>query len=248
MRVAVCWAPPAADPLWALGSAWLGRDAESGLAISQPDIPNLAALTESPCRYGFHATLKAPIILAGTFDAFLADARALARTLKPARLPPLAVRALDGFAALCPATEVPDLAVLAASVVTELDHHRRPEEPEKRARRGLGAGWWEGSSRGSAGTEGSRGTSKRPSLPPRHSSTPPPRFSRSAASHVAKQIRKRCFEPRRNDQSCHSETANQASQGFLIRHFPPSNSKGNRPSVPKYSSKASLTPCQCFSG
>jgi Protein of unknown function (DUF1045) len=138
MRVAVYWAPPAADPLWALGSAWLGRDAESGLAIPQPDIPDLAALTESPRRYGFHTTLKAPIILAGSFDAFHADARALARTLKPARLPPLAVHALDGFAALCPTTEIPDLTALAASVVTELDHHRRPEEPEKRARRGLG--------------------------------------------------------------------------------------------------------------
>jgi Protein of unknown function (DUF1045) len=138
MRVAVYWTPPAADPLFALGSAWLGRDAETGLALPQPEIPDLAALTESPRRYGFHATLKAPIMLAGTFDSFLADARALARTLKPAPLPSLAVRALDGFAALCPTLECPELTALAASVVTELDHHRLAEEPDKQARRSLG--------------------------------------------------------------------------------------------------------------
>ncbi len=138
MRVAIYWAPPATDPLWQLGSAWLGRDAETGRTVPQPHIPDLAALTKSPRRYGFHATLKAPITLAGTFEAFLADARALARTLKPVSLPPLAVRALDGFAALCPTTEAPELTAFAASVVTELDHHRVPEEPEKQARRAIG--------------------------------------------------------------------------------------------------------------
>ncbi len=146
MRVAVYWAPPAADPhadpdadfLWALGSAWLGRDSETGLPVPQPDVPGLAALTASPRRYGFHATLKAPITLAGRFEEFLADAQALARTLRPARLPALAVRALDGFAALCPTAESPELTALAASVVTALDHHRLPEAQEEQARRSLG--------------------------------------------------------------------------------------------------------------
>ncbi len=138
MRVAVYWAPPATDPLWALGSAWLGRDAETGRALLQPDLPDLAALTESPRRYGFHATLKAPIRLAGTYEAFLADAKTLARTLKPAALPPLAVRALDGFAALSFTEEAPALAALAAAAVTGLDHHRLPEAPETQTSRALG--------------------------------------------------------------------------------------------------------------
>jgi hypothetical protein len=148
MRVALYWAPPADDPpagdppagdkLWALGRAWLGRDAETGLAVAQPDVPGLAALTESPRRYGFHATLKAPIALAGTFEEFLADARALARKLSAATLPPLAVRKLGDFAALCPTEEIPDLAALAAAVVTGLDHHRLPEPPEMAARRARG--------------------------------------------------------------------------------------------------------------
>ena len=138
MRVAVYWAPPARDPLWALGSSWLGRDAETGSAVPQPDVPDLPALTESPRRYGFHATLKAPMMLAGSYEAFLEDACALARTLKPARLPPLAIRALDGFAALCPTDEAPELAALAGAVVTKLDRHRLPEAPEKQASRALG--------------------------------------------------------------------------------------------------------------
>ncbi len=138
MRVAVYWAPPAKDPLWALGSSWLGRDAETGRAMSQPDVPGLAALTESPRRYGFHATLKAPMRLTGSYEAFLEDARALARTLKPACLPPLAIHSLDGFAALCPPEEAPELVALAAAVVTELDHHRLPEAAEKQASRALG--------------------------------------------------------------------------------------------------------------
>jgi hypothetical protein len=138
MRVAVYWAPPANDPLWMLGAAWLGRDAETGRAVPQPDMPGLAALTESPRRYGFHATLKAPMTLAGGFEEFLADAQTLARALKPSRLPALAVQALDGFAALCPTAEIPELAALAAAVVTKLDHHRLPEAPEKQASRALG--------------------------------------------------------------------------------------------------------------
>ena len=143
MRVALYWAPPADDPpagdrLWALGSAWLGRDAETGLAVAQPDMPGLAALTASPRRYGFHATLKAPIALAGTFEEFLADARALARKLNAATLPPLAVRKLGDFAALCPTGEIPELAALAAAVVTGLDHHRLAEAPEMAARRARG--------------------------------------------------------------------------------------------------------------
>jgi hypothetical protein len=61
---------------------------------------------------------------------------------------------------------------------------------------GRGAGWWKGSSPGAAGTEGSRGTSKRPALPRKHSSTPPRQGSRSDASAVAKQIRNGLLEVR----------------------------------------------------
>jgi hypothetical protein len=138
MRAAVYWAPPVSDPLWTLGSAWLGRDAEIDRAVLQPDVPELSALTGSPRRYGFHATLKAPISLSGTLEAFLADAEALARTLESAMLPPLAVRVIGGFAALCPTEESPALTALAAAVVTRLDHHRLAEDSEKATDRAHG--------------------------------------------------------------------------------------------------------------
>ena len=35
-RLALYWAPAFDDPLHARGSAWLGRDAETGAAVAQP--------------------------------------------------------------------------------------------------------------------------------------------------------------------------------------------------------------------
>src|SRR4051812_29789724 len=61
-RLALYWAPEVDDPLHHLGSAWLGRDAESGAPVPQPKLPglDLAALTADPRGYGLHATLKPP--------------------------------------------------------------------------------------------------------------------------------------------------------------------------------------------
>jgi hypothetical protein len=39
MRAAVYWAPRIDDPLHALGSRWLGRDAETGARLEQPALP-----------------------------------------------------------------------------------------------------------------------------------------------------------------------------------------------------------------
>ena len=41
MRVALYWAPALDDPLHALGSAWLGRDAETGATLPQTVLPGL---------------------------------------------------------------------------------------------------------------------------------------------------------------------------------------------------------------
>ncbi|MFC7693522.1 hypothetical protein ACFQY5_32275 [Paeniroseomonas aquatica] len=61
-RLALYWAPGYDDPLHRLGSAWLGRDAESGAPMHQPVLPGLdiAELTADPRGYGLHATLKPP--------------------------------------------------------------------------------------------------------------------------------------------------------------------------------------------
>jgi hypothetical protein len=137
-RAAVYYAPEVSDPLWTRGCAWLGRDPERGEAVEPPSVFDLAALTSSPRRYGFHATLKPPMRLAGTFAAFLADVRALAATLQPFALPTLGVVALGRFIALCPVEPSDALQALADACVMRLDAHRRPESDAEQAKRGIG--------------------------------------------------------------------------------------------------------------
>ncbi|TVQ39233.1 MAG: hypothetical protein EA356_01915, partial [Geminicoccaceae bacterium] len=68
-RQAIYFAPAPTTDLHRFASAWLGRDAYTGEVLSQPLVEGiraerLHALTASPRRYGFHATLKAPFRLA----------------------------------------------------------------------------------------------------------------------------------------------------------------------------------------
>ncbi|WP_309139578.1 DUF1045 domain-containing protein [Siccirubricoccus sp. G192] len=136
-RVALYWAPEPDDPLHALGSTWLGRDAESGAALPQPALPGLgiAELTADPRRYGLHATLKPPFRLALPYAEALAATRALTARLAPFELPPLAVRDLEGFLALREAAPCPALQSLADACVEALDPCRAPPEAPELARR-----------------------------------------------------------------------------------------------------------------
>ncbi len=135
MRVAVYYAPAPADPLWRAGCAWLGRDPETAATLPQPDLPGIAEWTASPRQYGLHATLKPPMRLATSYAALLADAAALAETLAPFDLPPLAVADLSGFLALRETRPSPELHALADACVAGLDAHRAPPGPAELARR-----------------------------------------------------------------------------------------------------------------
>lgn len=135
MRVAVYYAPDPADPLWRAGCAWLGRDPETGAAPQQPDLPGIAEVTAEPRLYGLHCTLKAPIRLASSYPAFRADVAALANTIRPFELPPLAVADLSGFLALRETRSSPELQALADACVAWLDPHRLPPEAAELARR-----------------------------------------------------------------------------------------------------------------
>ena len=132
-RAALYYAPEAEDPLWARGCAWLGRNPETGeiLASAYP------ALTAAPRRYGFHATLKAPIPLRHGLDAFVQDATALAARTSMFDLAPLKVTALGTFLALC-YEACPAMDALAADCVVALDHHRLPEDAAAQAKRAAG--------------------------------------------------------------------------------------------------------------
>lgn len=142
MRAAIYWAPEATDPLHALGSAWLGRDAETAAQVRQPDLPGIAELTADPRSYGLHATLKPPFRLARGYSALREDVADLAATIRPFALPALAVMDLKGFLALRETAPCPPLHGLADLCLRELDHHRaRADDAElaRRRRAGLSA-------------------------------------------------------------------------------------------------------------
>lgn len=136
-RYAVYYAPPANSALWRLGSQWLGRDAETGAALPQPEIPELAALTVSPRRYGLHATLKAPIRLAaGTTEAEFLDAVAGWAATEPRfSLPSLEVGSLGDFLALRLSRPCADLMEMAGRCVRTLDRFRSPSTETELRRR-----------------------------------------------------------------------------------------------------------------
>lgn len=136
-RLALHWAPALDDPLHARGSAWLGRDAETGATLPQPVLPGLdiATLTADPRGYGLHATLKPPFRLAVSWAEALQAAEALAARLVPFDLPSLAVQDLDGFLALRETAPCPGLRALADACVEALDPCRAPPDEAELARR-----------------------------------------------------------------------------------------------------------------
>jgi hypothetical protein len=138
MRVAAYWAPRVDDPLHALGSAWLGRDAETGAAIPQATLPGLdiAAITADARGYGLHATLKPPFHLRGSWHALREDAMALAARTRPFALPPLRLVQHHGFLALMESGKSVALQAFCDACVTALDGHRAaPTEAEIARRR-----------------------------------------------------------------------------------------------------------------
>ena len=131
-------APPGSD-LAELGANWLGWDVAAGKSRSQPAVEgiDIAAVTASPHRYGFHATLKAPFVLRdGTTDAdLLAAASTYAESRPPVQAPPLKLASLDGFTALVLAEPGPAVTGRAADIVEAFDGFRRPLTAEERTRR-----------------------------------------------------------------------------------------------------------------
>lgn len=133
-------APP--GPLADFGAAWLGWDIATGLPIQHPIIQGLsddiAELTNTPRKYGFHGTVKPPFRLAkGTTARELSRATAaLCKEARPVTLQGLELAQLGRFLALIPTGDAFPLAQLAAQIVKELDHYRAsPTEAELTKRR-----------------------------------------------------------------------------------------------------------------
>ncbi len=139
VRVAIYYAPELDDPLWAAGCAWLGRDPERGVAVRQPEIEGIAAVTAEARGYGFHCTLKPPMRLATSYGAFRDDVAAMVQSLRPFEMPGLAVADLSGFLAVRETAPCPALQALADACVAWPDRHRLPPDTsELQRRRGTG--------------------------------------------------------------------------------------------------------------
>ena len=146
-RYALYFAPAPDTAIWLFGIGWLGRDPISGAAIPQPKVPGLspeqlAAATESPRNYGFHATMKPPFHLAeGTSaDALIAEARSFASLHRSFDAPPVSIKRIGRFQAFALTTSSPEMNQLAADCVTHFDRFRAPPseaELAKRRERGL---------------------------------------------------------------------------------------------------------------
>ncbi|SOC03399.1 DUF1045 domain-containing protein [Rhodobacter maris] len=129
---------PAERGLAQAGAAWLGWDAEAGVELVQPDVAGIAAATEAPRKYGFHATLKAPFRLAEGMSADdLAEALGHeAAQIAPVEIPGLGIAPLGGrFLALRPEGNEAGLVTLAAEVVTRFEPFRAASSREELARR-----------------------------------------------------------------------------------------------------------------
>lgn len=141
-RYALYYAPRPEEELAVAASQWLARNPETGRALSLPrssgiDPGRLAEITAEPRRYGFHATLKAPIALAdGCSERDLLDAVGrFAAKQKAFSGPALQLGELSCFLALVPARPSTELQDLADQCVVEFDEFRRPADEAELARR-----------------------------------------------------------------------------------------------------------------
>lgn len=121
------------------GATWLGWDIVAGCTVPHPVVDDLdiAAMTIRPRRYGLHATIKPPMVLAkGRTEAeLILAARDIAETLPQVHLKGLRVSRLGSFLALTEQGETDGVTQLAAHVVERLDPFRDPLRPEDIARR-----------------------------------------------------------------------------------------------------------------
>lgn len=134
-RYALYFAPPAEHPLWLAGCTWLGRDAHAGAALASPAREQVS----TPWRYGFHATLKAPMHLKpGLKEAdFLQAVQAWAAHQQAFLMPELEVTELSDFLALRPVPAVQadhPLRRLADACVLALDPWRAALTPAQQTR------------------------------------------------------------------------------------------------------------------
>ena len=141
-RYAIYYAPASHGELDRFGGHLLGYDAFSGEMLPFPDgieqmLPDWRDLTQDPRKYGFHATLKAPMALAdGKTEAeLLASCAEFAAMPRPIPIIAPVVSAIGDFIAIVPSRPSAELRELAADAVSRFDSFRAPLTAKDRARR-----------------------------------------------------------------------------------------------------------------
>jgi putative phosphonate metabolism protein len=141
-RYAIYFAAGSNSALSRFGAELLGYDAYTRDEIPFPAdalrvAPDWRDVTSDPRKYGFHATLKAPMALAAgkSETELLAACAAFAEQARPIPVIRPIVDAISGFIAVIPAEPVGDLQQLAADCTRDFDSFRAPLSSEDRARR-----------------------------------------------------------------------------------------------------------------
>ncbi|WP_282091556.1 DUF1045 domain-containing protein [Epibacterium ulvae] len=141
-RYAIYYTPPKGSIWGQRASHWLGWDMEQGTHIPHPTISNLdiSGITQTPRKYGLHATLKPPFRLADDMSLTeLTEAcETLANGLSPVTLNGLELARLGRFLALRTIGDETALAEFAATCVTTLDAFRAPASDTEIAKRRAG--------------------------------------------------------------------------------------------------------------
>ncbi|CAN5136500.1 DUF1045 domain-containing protein [soil metagenome] len=143
-RYAIYFAPPADGALYNFGADLIGYDAYSGQPLPfakgiEAEVESWKRFTADPRKYGFHATLKAPISLASgkTEDELLAAMAGFAQTPRATAVITPAVRNIGSFIAIVPDSSSPSLQKLAEDCVTAFDDFRAPLSVADRERRNV---------------------------------------------------------------------------------------------------------------
>ncbi|MCK1738965.1 DUF1045 domain-containing protein [Bradyrhizobium sp. 138] len=141
-RYAIYFAAGHDSALTRFGAELLGYDAYTGNELAFPAdalrvAPDWRDVSADPRKYGFHATLKAPMALTPgrTETELMAACAAFAGKARPLPVIRPVVDAISGFIAVIPAEPIEALQGLAADCAREFDSFRAALSAEDRARR-----------------------------------------------------------------------------------------------------------------
>jgi putative phosphonate metabolism protein len=140
-RYAIYFAPEPGSVLDRFGAELLGYDVHQGADVPFPSGMKLPSewheMTQDPRKYGFHATLKAPMALAQGKSEGQLIAACAAFAGAPRTIPVIkpVVDVISGFIAIVPAVASADLERLAADCTSEFEPFRAPLTEQDRARR-----------------------------------------------------------------------------------------------------------------